>query len=96
MHLEIITPESKIFEGPADAVQLPGKEGLFQVLDNHAPIISTLKAGTIKIDIPDSHKKFDSLSGQIEPDKDNDRVLRLAVKGGVVEVQKNKVIVLAD
>lgn len=96
MYLEIITPESKIFSGNADAVQLPGKEGLFQVLDNHAPLISTLQQGIVKIDLPDSYKKFDELSGQIEPDKSNDRILRLPVKGGVVEVQNNKVIILAD
>ncbi len=96
MYLEIITPEHKIFENEADAVQLPGKDGLFQVLDNHAPMISTLKKGTVKIDIPDSYKKYNNLSSKIEPDKSNDRVLRLEIDGGVVEVQNNKVIVLAD
>lgn len=96
MQLEIITPENKIFEGAADAVQLPGKDGLFQVLDNHAPIISTLAEGVVKIDLSDSHKKFDELSGQIEADKSNDRILRLSIKGGVVEVNNSKVIVLAD
>lgn len=96
MHLEIITPETKIFSGAVDAVQLPGKEGLFQILDNHAPLISTLKEGMVKMDLPDSYKKFDQLSGHIEPDKSNDRVLRFPIKGGVVEVQNNKVIILAD
>lgn len=96
MQLEIITPESKIFNGQADAVQLPGKDGLFQVLDNHAPLISSLTEGVVKIDLPDSYKKYDDLSGKIEPDKSNDRVLRLPITGGVVEVQNNKVILLAD
>jgi len=96
MHLEIISPEHKIFESDANAVQLPGKDGLFQVLDNHAPLISTLKDGIVKIDLPDSYKKFDKLNSKIEPDKSNDRILRLSIKGGVVEVQNNKVIVLAD
>lgn len=96
MKLEIITPDSKIFEGDADAVQLPGKDGLFQILDNHAPIISTLKEGRVKIDIPNSYKKMDSLSGHIESDTSNDRVLYLPITGGVVEVQNNKVIFLAE
>lgn len=96
MHLEIITPEHKIFNGKADAVQLPGKDGLFQILDSHAPIISSLTEGMVKIDLADSYKKFDELSGHIEPDKSNDRILRLPIKGGVVEVSNNKVIVLAD
>lgn len=96
MLLEIITPEAKIFKGDADAVQLPGKEGLFQVLDNHAPLISTLQAGEVKIDIPNSAKTIEGLNGAIVSDKSNDKVLRLQVKGGVVEVQNNHVILLAD
>ncbi len=96
MQLEIITPEARLFNGKADAVQLPGKDGLFQILDNHAPLISSLKEGVVKIDLPDSYKKYDGMSGKIEPDKSNDRVVRLTIKGGVVEVQNNKVVLLAD
>jgi F-type H+-transporting ATPase subunit epsilon len=96
MQLEIITPENKIFNGKADAVQMPGKDGLFQILDGHAPLISTLGKGMVKIDLPDSYKKFDELSGKIEPDKSNDRVLYLPIDGGVIEVQNDKVILLAD
>jgi F-type H+-transporting ATPase subunit epsilon len=96
MHLEIITPEHKIFNAEADAVQLPGKEGLFQILDNHAPIIATLKEGTIKIDLASSHKHLNDLNGHIEYDKSNDKLLFVHIKGGVVECQNNKVIVLAD
>ncbi len=96
MHLEIITPEHKIFNAEADAVQLPGKEGLFQILDNHAPIISTLKAGRIMIDLASSHRKLNDLNGHIEYDKNNDKKLYVEIKGGVVECQNNKVIVLAD
>ncbi len=96
MHLDIITPEAKIFSGDADAVQLPGADGQLQILDNHAPIISTLTEGRVKIDLASSSKKFDELSGKLEVDKSNDKILRLSIKGGVLEVQNNKVIVLAD
>ncbi len=96
MNLEIITPEARIFEGPADAVQLPGKDGRFQILNGHAPLISTLTEGEVKIDIPNSSKTIEGLHGSIVSDKSNDKVLRLNVKGGVVEVQQNKVILLAD
>ncbi len=96
MYLEIITPDDKVFESNVDAVQLPGKHGSFQVLDNHAPLISTLNEGTIKINLLDSHKKFKCLNEKIEPDKSNDKILRLNIKQGVVEVQDNKVIVLTD
>lgn len=96
MQLEIITPVNKIFDGEADSVQLPGKDGSFQILDNHAPIISTLVEGVVKIEIPGSHKELNDLSGHIERDNGNDKVLRLNIKGGVVEVQNNRVILLAD
>lgn len=49
MTLEILTPERKIFSGDVYGVQLPGITGLFEVLDKHAPLVSALKAGKLKI-----------------------------------------------
>ena len=49
MTLEILTPEQKIFSGDVYGVQLPGIAGLFEVLDRHAPLVSALKDGTLKI-----------------------------------------------
>jgi F-type H+-transporting ATPase subunit epsilon len=49
MTLEILTPERKIFSGDVYGVQLPGIAGLFEVLDKHAPLVSALKAGKLKI-----------------------------------------------
>ncbi|HPH84616.1 MAG TPA: ATP synthase F1 subunit epsilon [Ferruginibacter sp.] len=49
MTLEILTPEQKIFSGEVYGVQLPGISGLFEVLDKHAPLVSALKAGKLKI-----------------------------------------------
>jgi F-type H+-transporting ATPase subunit epsilon len=49
MKLEILTPEKKVFSGDVYGVQLPGISGLFEVLDKHAPIVSALKAGSLKI-----------------------------------------------
>ena len=50
MQLEIVSPEKTIFSGEAKSVYLPGSEGHFQVLNNHAPIVSTLRKGEILID----------------------------------------------
>lgn len=47
MYLEIITPDQKIFEGEVESVTFPGSEGSFQVLANHAPLISALDRGVI-------------------------------------------------
>ncbi|HEX2684716.1 MAG TPA: ATP synthase F1 subunit epsilon [Ferruginibacter sp.] len=49
MILEILTPEQKIFSGDVYGVQLPGIAGLFEVLDRHAPMVSALKEGRLKI-----------------------------------------------
>ena len=49
MILEILTPEQKIFSGDVYGVQLPGIAGLFEVLDRHAPMVSALKDGNLKI-----------------------------------------------
>ncbi len=78
MYLEIITPEKKLFSGDVESVKLPGADGSFGVLNNHAPIIATLKKGTVKI--TDAKKQVENFE----------------INGGVVEVLKNKVIVLAE
>ena len=58
MQLEIITPDKQIFSGEADLVQLPGSEGLFELLNNHAPIIATLREGKIKVQEKGSAERF--------------------------------------
>ena len=67
MTLEILTPEKKIFSGEVYGVQLPGIFGLFEVLDKHAPLVSALKAGKMKI-LKDksSSSSFDIESGFVE------------------------------
>lgn len=49
MELEILTPERKLYSGEVYGVQLPGISGSFEVLDKHAPLVSALKEGTLKI-----------------------------------------------
>ena len=49
MTLDILTPEKKIFSGEVYGVQLPGITGSFEVLDKHAPMVSALKAGKLKV-----------------------------------------------
>ncbi len=49
MNLEILTPEKKLFSAEVYGVQLPGVDGLFEVLDRHAPLVSALKAGRVKV-----------------------------------------------
>jgi len=49
MTLEILTPEKKLFSGDVYGVQMPGISGSFEVLDKHAPLVSALKAGRVKV-----------------------------------------------
>lgn len=63
MILEIITPESTIFKGEVSLVQLPGKSGSFEILNNHAPMIALLKKGKIKYAGEDKQIKFIEIRG---------------------------------
>ena len=68
MHLEILTPEKTLFSDDVFGIQLPGVTGLFEVLDRHAPLISSLKKGRIKV-LKDKNKQvafFDIHSGFVE------------------------------
>lgn len=79
MTLEIITPDKKYFDGEIASVTVPGAAGSFEVLNNHAPIISTLDHGKIVI------RTSATVKTQI-----------FFIKGGVIEVLNNKVMLLAE
>tara|TARA_X000000368_G_scaffold187796_1_gene148122 strand:- start:4647 stop:4925 length:279 start_codon:yes stop_codon:yes gene_type:complete len=92
MYLEIISPEAKLFEGEISSIILPGSAGSFQLLNNHAPIVSTLTSGTVKI------------FGKIKLLKDHsdkfivesDEVTLFKISSGTIEMNDNKVILLSD
>ena len=71
MFLEIITPDKKIFEGEVKRVQLPGSKGSFEILKNHAPIISTLDKGTIKIVDENGNEQLFEVDGGVIENKAN-------------------------
>jgi len=78
MILEIITPEKELFSGEVASVKFPGQNGGFEILNNHAPIISTLSKGEIIVVTNDKNTQ------------------QFKINGGVIEMQNNKIIVLAD
>ena len=93
MKLDIITPESGIFSGEVTAVSLPGKDGIFQVLNNHATIISALSEGILSIDLESplsEEQKNEAI--QIE----SSEKISVKIKGGIAELTNNKLIVLAE
>ncbi len=66
MHLDIITPDKKIYSGEINSVSVPGAGGRFQILKNHAPIISSLMSGKIKVEDSEGTKEFDVKGGVVE------------------------------
>ena len=96
MHLEIITPETKIFAGEVEAVQLPGLDGLFQVLKGHAPIISALGKGKVKIDLLSPFERTEKSSEMIQGDLKDSKVIHVSISGGVLEMQNDKIVLLAE
>ena len=96
MQLEIITPEAQIFSGEAEAVQFPGLDGSFQVLNGHAPIISALSKGEVKADLREAYQSADGTNDKVKIDNSNKKVIRVSIQGGVVEMLNDKVIVLAE
>lgn len=75
MQVDILNPDQTLFSGEANVVTLPGIKGSFQILNNHAPLISALSKGKVSIENGSEKKSFD-------------------INGGIVEVLKNKIVVL--
>ena len=93
MILEIVSPEATLFKGEVTSVSLPGVDGSFQLLNNHAPIVSILKQGTVSVAA--TSFKFDK---EVEDKftRVNDQNYTLEISSGTIEMKDNKVIVLAD
>jgi F-type H+-transporting ATPase subunit epsilon len=91
MYLEIVTPEATIYKGEVNSVSVPGVNGDFEMLNNHAAVVSILKKGFVKI------------NGELELDDSNktlfeqkDKGYWFAIESGAIEMNANKIIILAD
>lgn len=71
MNLEILTPEEKVFEGTVESVKVPGTKGSFQILNMHAPVISTLEKGEIKVRKSKNQELIFTISGGVVEVRDN-------------------------
>ena len=72
MKVKITKPDSTVFEGEAKLLQLPGTGGLFEILQNHAPIISSLSKGTIRLVTNDDETKTFDIRGGVVKGQQND------------------------
>ncbi len=75
MKLTILTPEKKLYEGEVTGVKVPGAAGSFEMLNNHAPIISALAKGPIRVNSAQGVKLFEIESGFVECLNNNITVL---------------------
>ncbi|MEN3323413.1 F0F1 ATP synthase subunit epsilon [Mariniflexile soesokkakense] len=95
MYLEIVSPEATLFSSEIESVVLPGVNGEFQILKDHASIVSLLKDGIIKIHTQND-LVLNGLHPEILPSKGDAKVLTLKINSGTIEMKDNKVIVLVD
>ncbi len=93
MTLEIVSPEASLFKGEVTSVTLPGVDGSFQILNHHAPIVSTLKEGVIKIVTGGFQVSKEAQDKFVKVDNNT---YTLVINSGTIEMNDNKVIVLVD
>jgi F-type H+-transporting ATPase subunit epsilon len=93
MILEIVSPEAKLFSGEITSISVPGVDGRFQMLNNHAPIVSLLQKGSVNITAPSFvfAEETEHLFTRV-----NDQNYTLEIASGTLELKDNRVIVLAD
>ena len=96
MLLEVITPDQMLFKGSVTHVVLPGLDGKFGVLSNHAPMISALTEGEMKVEQVIEENKGEECDGKYNEEHKNDQMFTFTIKGGVMEVKDNKIMVLAE
>jgi len=91
MYLEIVTPEASLVNGEVESLTVPGINGEFQMLNDHAPVVSLLSKGQIKFQgNPTITKGFENKFSQV------DGKWTLEINSGTVQVNNNRAIVLAD
>ncbi|REG89112.1 F0F1 ATP synthase subunit epsilon [Winogradskyella sediminis] len=92
MYLEIVSPEATLFSGEVTSVTVPGVNGEFEMLTNHAPIVSILKEGNVKV-AGNNIQLEDEVESKFTK---SDKGVWLAINSGTLEMKDNKLIILAD
>ncbi|MCU0345688.1 MAG: F0F1 ATP synthase subunit epsilon [Saprospiraceae bacterium] len=96
MKITILTPDKEIFNGAVVSVKVPGSMGEFQVLKNHAPIVSSLNKGTVTL-VTDGgeHRFYNAETSAIETATQAGKTLTYQIGGGFIEVLNNEISLLA-
>lgn len=93
MNIKILTPEYVVFEGEVNSVLLPGKNGEFHIMKNHAGVVSSLVGGKVKLYTNSVDKAYEKY---FTKENDKDSIYSFTIKSGVVEFNHNKGIILAE
>lgn len=93
MNIKILTPEYVVFEGEVNSVLLPGKNGEFHIMQNHAGIVSSLVGGKVKLF---ANSIDDAFAKNFAKENEKDSVFSYFIKSGVVEFNHNKGIILCE
>ncbi|AZI32191.1 FoF1 ATP synthase subunit delta/epsilon [Kaistella carnis] len=93
MNIKILTPEFVVFEGEVKSVLLPGKNGEFHIMKDHAAIVTSLNGGKIKVY---TDKIKEEYSQHFTKENEKESVFSFVMKSGVVEFSNNKGIILAE
>jgi F-type H+-transporting ATPase subunit epsilon len=95
MNITVLTPDKEIFKGAIKSVKVPGTQGEFQVLNNHAPIVSSLEGGKITIVTAEgSYSYFNAEAGAVTTSAEAGKTITYMVEGGFIEVLNNEINLL--
>lgn len=93
MNIKILTPETVVFDGEVNSVLLPGKNGDFQIMKDHAAIVASLISGNVKLFTGTMNEGY---AKYFTKENDRESVFSFPMKSGVIEFNNNKGIILAE
>jgi F-type H+-transporting ATPase subunit epsilon len=93
MNIKILTPEFVVFEGEVSSVLLPGKNGDFHIMKDHAAIVASLIGGKVRVFTNQIDENF---ARHFTKENEKESVFTFPVKSGVIEFNNNKGIILAE
>ena len=96
MLLEVITPDETLFKGKVSHVVLPGLDGSFGILKGHAPMVSALNKGLMKVDQIVAENNNEDFAGKYNEEFKEKESFTFEINGGVTEVKEDRILVLAE
>ncbi len=97
MNINVLTPDKEIFYGEILSVKVPGMMGQFQILKNHAPVVSSLTSGQVEIQtVKGDHRMYNDESGNVETVADPGRKFSFDIERGFIEVLNNEINLLVE